>query len=406
MEESRKSISKKKFIVFLGIIFFIGYFFGRITVRVDYQNQSFSNILNSLEINFENPALERDFFSDVLITIKQKYYKQPVSEKDLFYGALKGLLYGLNDQYSVFFDPVESKEIKTELAGSFEGIGAEIGLKKGVITVIAPLEGTPAERAGLKSGDSILAINEQETVGISLYEAVQKIRGRRGTNVKLLIMRDGWNLPKDFLIKRDVINLVTVYYEMKEDDIAYLRLAYFNEKTLSEFEKNVRKIISSSPKGLIIDLRNNPGGYLYSAVEVAGFWTGQRIVVIEKGNDQLEKGHFPSRDAIFNNLPTIILVNNGSASGSEILAGALQDYGLAKILGEKTFGKGTVQELIELKDGSMIKITVAQWLTPNQREIEERGIQPDIELKIKDGEIEPEKDEQLEKAIELLKINN
>jgi len=402
MEENQHKPKSKKIFIYLVIIFFLGYLFGRTSISLDLKNQSFAEVLNTLEIHFQGQGVNKDFFGDVLTTIKEKYYKQPVPEKDLFYGALKGLVSGIGDNYSVFFDPKQANDLKTELSGSFEGIGAEISSKKGVITIVAPLEGTPADKAGLKTGDQILSIDDKDAIGLPLEEAVSKIRGQRGTEVKLLIMRESFDKPQEFLVRRDVIDIKSVKYEIKKNNLAYLRVSYFNENTLTEFEEAARKISAASPKGLILDLRDNPGGYLYAAVEMAGWWTGPKLVVIERGNDGKDKEHISTRQAVFNNLPTIILLNKGSASASEILAGALQDYKLAKLLGETTFGKGTVQELIELKDGSMLKITVAQWLTPNKREIEEKGVEPNIKITISDQDAEKAKDTQLEKALELL----
>lgn len=402
MDEKEKGFQSKKIIIYLIIIFFIGYIFGRTSISVNFNNQSFGQALNSIKINFQDKEVNKDFFGDVLTTIKEKYYKQPVSEKDLFYGALKGLVSGVGDEYSVFFDPQQANDVKTELAGSFEGIGAEIGSKKGIITVIAPLEETPADKAGLKAGDQILSINDQDAFGMSLEEAVSLIRGPRNTAVKLLIMRESFEKPQEFSIYRGVIDIKSVKYEFKNNQIAYLRVSYFNEDTLAEFEEATRKISAASPLGIILDLRDNPGGYLYAAVEMAGWWAGEKLVVFEKGKDGQSKEHISSRPSVFGKIPTIILVNKGSASASEIMAGALQDYKLAKILGETTFGKGTVQELIELKDGSMIKITVAQWLTPNQREIETSGIEPDIKVELNEEDVVADQDPQLDEAIKLL----
>lgn len=402
MEEKESKPKSKKTLVYLIAIFFIGYIIGRTSISANFNSQSFGEALNSIKVNFQSQEVNKDFFSDVLATIKEKYYKQPVSEKDLFYGALKGLVSGIGDNYSVFFDPKQANDLKVELSGSFEGIGAEIGSKKGVVTIIAPLEGTPADKAGLKAGDQILSINEKDALGISLDEAVSLIRGPRNSVVKLQIMREGFQRPQEFSIQRDVIDIKSVRYEIKDNNTAYLRVSYFNEDTLAEFEEATRKISAASPKGIILDLRDNPGGYLYDAVEMAGWWTGEKLIVYERGKDGQDKKHISGRPAIFDKVPTIVLVNKGSASASEILAGALQDYKLAKILGETTFGKGTVQELIELKDGSMIKITVAQWLTPLKREIEEKGIEPDIKVEMRDKDQEQSKDLQLDKAIQLL----
>jgi carboxyl-terminal processing protease len=397
MEEKKKT--NLKFIIFLLLAFLIGFIFGRI--YLPEREISLANLFT--KIQFKDEKIDYTLFQDVLETIRTKYFKQPVSEKDLFYGAIEGLVSGLKDPYTVFFKPEMAEKFKSELSGTFEGIGAEIDSKKGRIVIVAPLENTPAFRAGLKPGDEIYAIDGEDTLGMNLEEAVSKIRGKKGTQVKLLIMRKGWEKPKEFVITRDVIVIKTVKWEMK-GDLAYLKISYFNDRTLNEFDKAVREILLKSPKGIILDLRNNPGGYLYAAVEIAGNWIGENVVVIEKGRGGIESEHRSRRREKFSNLKTVVLVNHGSASGSEILAGALQDYKVAKIVGEKTFGKGSVQEVIEFKDGSMIKITVAQWLTPKRREIQDKGIEPDVTVEMTEKDYEEGKDPQLEKAIEILNL--
>ncbi len=397
MNQERK---EKKLVIFLIIAFLIGFIFGRLKFDFTPRETSLINLIK--KIPWQEKEIDYNLFLDVLETIKTKYFKQPVSENDLFYGALKGLVSGLGDPYSVFLEPKLAKDFKTELAGTFEGIGAEIDSKKGRIIIVAPLENTPAFKAGLKPADEIYAIDGENTFGMSIDEAVRKIRGEKGTQVKLLIMRKDWEKPKEFVITRDVIRIKTVKWEMK-DNIAYLKISYFNEMTISEFDQVVREILMRNPKGLILDLRNNPGGYLSVAIEIAGNWVGEKIVVVEKGRDGLEKEYRSSRREKFSHLPTIVLINNGSASGSEILAGALQDYGLAKLVGEKTFGKGSVQELVEFKDGSLIKITVANWLTPKRREIQGKGIEPDINVEMTEKDYEEGKDPQLKKALEVIK---
>lgn len=402
MEENKEKKTKKKFIIFLVISFLIGLIIGRFFLLPFKEKEiSLENFIE--KVKTKNEEIDYNLFLDVLEILKTKYIKQPISEKDLFYGALQGFVAGLKDPYSVFLDPESAQKFKTELTGTFEGIGAEIGQKNGRIVIIAPLENTPAERAGLMAGDEIYAINDEDTLGMSVDEAVNKIRGKKGTEVRLLIWRKKWEKTKEFKIIRDVIRVKTVRWEMKENNIAYLRISYFNDKTVNEFDRAVREILIRSPKGIILDLRNNPGGYLFAATEIAGAWVGDKVVVFEKFRSGQEIEHRPIKKEKLSNFKTVILVNKGSASGSEILAAALQDYGKAKILGEKTFGKGSVQEIVDLKDGSMVKITTALWLTPKKREIEGKGIEPDIKVEITDKDIEEGKDPQLEKAIEIIK---
>lgn len=405
--ENQPTKFSKNLIILIIIVFLSGFILGRFFIFLSFypfteKPESFESILQRLKE--DNATLDYSLFLDVFTLIKNKYVKQPVSEKDLFYGAISGLVMGLKDPFSVFFPPEMAKKFKIDLTGVFEGIGAEIGQKKNRITIIAPLPETPAEKAGLKAGDEIYTIDDEDTLNMSLDYAVSKIRGPKDTQVKLLIFRKNWEKPKEFVIKRGVIKVKTVSYEMKDNEIAYLKISYFNEKTVSEFEKAVKTILFSKPKGLILDLRNNPGGYLYAAIEIASIWLGDKVVVFEKGRKGEEKSHSGNRERKFHNLKTVVLINKGSASGAEILAGALQDYGLAKLIGEKTFGKGSVQELEELRDGSMVKITTAYWLTPNKRLIDEKGIEPDFIIEMTEKDYEEEKDPQFEKAIELLKF--
>jgi len=346
--------------------------------------------------------LDYNLFQQVWDLAKTQYVKQPVSDQDLFYGALKGMIAGLKDPYSTFLDPELSKKFQDEMAGSFEGVGMEIGIKNNYLTVIAPLPNTPASRAGLRAGDKIYAIDKAETTNMSLEQAVSLIRGPKGTKVVLTIFREGWGKPREMEVIRDVINIITVSWEIKKDQIAYLKLSHFNETTASEFKKAAAEILKKNPRGLILDLRNNPGGYLDSAVEIAGYWLKNDLAVISRDAQAKETEYRPDGQGELSKLPTVVLINGGSASGSEILAGALQDWQKATLVGEKTFGKGSVQNLTPLSDGSALKITIAYWLTPKRRMINEIGIAPDIEIKLTEEDYNQNRDPQLDKAMELL----
>lgn len=335
-------------------------------------------------------------------TIKTKYYHQPTNEVKFLYGAEAGLVASLGDPYSVFFEPKVATEFSRELSGSIFGIGAEVSIKKDVLTVIAPLPETPAERAGLKPGDKILAIDGLDTSGMALDLAVSKIRGDKGTTVKLLIMRDGFKKPQEFSIVRGDIQVKSVRYELK-NNIAYIKVSHFNEDTGADFTKAVDKVLRDNPRGVIIDLRNNPGGYLNVAVDMIGEWMAEDVAVIERTSNNEQKEYKTNGRARLNNYPTVVLINKGSASASEILAGALQDYGRAKIVGEQSFGKGTVQSYELFDDGSALKLTVAEWLTPKKRAIDKNGITPDIVVKLTNEDADNLKDPQLDKALELLK---
>ncbi|MFC1612579.1 S41 family peptidase [Patescibacteria group bacterium] len=339
-------------------------------------------------------------FWEVWEKIKEDYAYQPLDEVKMFYGAISGMVATLGDPYTVFLEPQVAEEFQQELAGKFEGIGAEIGITNGQLMIIAPLLDSPAEQAGLKAGDKILAIDDFNTKGISLGHAVKRIRGDKGTEVRLLISRDGLGEAEEIKIVRDKIVVKSVQWHM-EGDFAYIRILQFGTDTIRDFDKTVKKIILKNPKGIILDLRNNPGGFLDAAVKMAGEWIPQKPVVYERYKDQ-DKAFSAYGKGRFKDFKTIILINKGSASGSEIVAGALKDYNKAIIVGEKTFGKGSVQDYSEYRDGSALKLTIALWLTPNKNSIDGEGIEPDVAVEISDEDRQEGKDPQLEKAKELL----
>ncbi len=341
-------------------------------------------------------------FWDVWNRAKKDYIKKDTPDTKLFYGALAGIVSSLHDPYSVFLDPDTAKEFNDDLSGEFEGIGAEIGFKSGQLVVIAPLPGTPAEKAGLRAGDKILAIDKKNTSTFSLEYAVSLIRGKKGTDVVLKIFRDGEKEARDLTITRNTIAVDSVKWEMKKDDVAYIKITSFAKDTEGKFGQAVRELLPKNPKGLIIDLRNNPGGFLDTAVQVSGYWVDGKTVVIEEYGDGKRDPYSGTSKPILKDMKTIILVDGGSASASEILSGALQDYGKATLVGKKTFGKGSVQDLQQLKDGSAIKLTIAHWLTPLGRSINEEGIKPDVEVGITPDDIEKKKDPQLDKAMSLV----
>ncbi len=344
-----------------------------------------------------------NLFWEVWDDLEKKYVdKDKVNEKKMFYGAIKGLVESLGDPYTIFMDPRVSKEFEDDLAGTFEGIGAEIGIKNDVLTIIAPLPGMPAEKAGLRAGDKVLAIDGKSTTGITIDEAVNKIRGPKGTQVTLTIYREGLDETKDITITRGTIKVSSVRTNLRDDDIFVIKITNFNTDTEELFNKAVREIIDKNPKGIILDLRNNPGGFLDTAIEVASEWIEDGVVVIEEFGDGRKNEYLARGRARLKHFPTVVLVNEGSASASEIVAGALQDYKKATIIGKKTFGKGSVQILDGLKDGSSLKITVAKWLTPNGNYINEKGITPDIEVDLTLEDFNADKDPQMDKAIEVL----
>ncbi len=337
-------------------------------------------------------------FWDVWNAIKSKYVYQSSTEDNqkLIYGAASGLVSSLGDPYSVFFPPQDASQFNQDMTGQFGGIGAEIGAnKQGQIVVIAPINGTPAYKAGIESGDLILKIDNQVTSGLSVDEAVKKIRGKEGTDVTLTIIRNGWNNPKDIKINRQIINVPTVDFEMVDSNgkkdpngtIAYIRIYNFYEQSPYLFYQAALQASANHAKGIIIDLRDNPGGYLDAAVSVGGWFVDKgRVIVTEEFRDPKNNNVFNSSGpSIFDKTPTLVIINKGSASASEILAGALKEDDGALIVGEKSFGKGTVQELIPFSDGSMMKLTIAHWLTPKGNQIDKNGITPDIAITSKES---------------------
>jgi len=327
---------------------------------------------------------ELKLFSDVIYII-QKDYVEETKSKDLIYGAIKGMLETL-DPHSGFLPPNMFKDMQDETKGRFEGIGIGITIKEGVLTVEgSPIEDTPAFKAGIQSGDQIIKIEGEPTKNLSLFEAVKRIRGPKGTKVTITIMREGFTQPQDFTLIRDVIPVRSVRYELLEKGYGYIRISQFQEKTDSEFDKAMKALEEESKgtlKGLVLDLRNNPGGLLDQAVKVADHFVGAGIIVSIDGRREEQRQKWVAHpEPIATRYPLVVLVNNGSASGSEIVAGAIQDHGRGILVGTQTFGKGSVQTIIPLKDGSGLRLTTARYYTPNGRSIQAKGIVPDIIVK-------------------------
>ncbi len=318
-------------------------------------------------------------FTDVL-SVVQDNYAEDVDQKKLIYGAVKGMLQGL-DPHSSFMAPEEYKEMQVETKGSFGGIGIEIGIRDGMLTVVAPIEDTPAFRAGIKAGDRIVKIDEKYTKDMSINDAVKLMRGPKGAKVSIWILRESWKDPQEFAITRDVIMVKSVKYKSLEDGFGYIRIAQFQEKTTNDLEDALNKLGSKDGKlkGLILDLRNNPGGLLQQAVEVSDKFLDSGLIVYTKGRAPGQDMRFEARtEGTHPQYPMIALVNGGSASASEIVAGALQDHKRAVILGTQTFGKGSVQTIMPLSDGSAIRLTTSKYYTPSGRSIQAKGIEPDI----------------------------
>ena len=351
------------------------------------------------------PKVDLSLFWDVWERLEKNYVDQEALKPEkMVYGAISGMVSSLGDPYTVFLPPSENKQVEDELRGSFEGIGIQFGFRDSKMVVIAPLKGTPAERAGLRAGDLILKIDGVETRGMSLPEAQRRIKGPKGTKVVLTILSEGEKEPRDVEIIRGVIVLRTVEVEWR-GKVAIIKVFRFNQQTNRDWEKEISTIVfgRKQPEGIVLDLRDNPGGYLSSAVYVAGEFLERGEVVALQEKRGKEKGEFRvDRKGRFLTTPLVVLVNKGTASASEILAGALQEKGRAKLVGEKTFGKGSIQEVEDLRKGAGLHITVAHWLLPSGKSIEKEGLKPDFEVKRTKEEAEEEKDFQLEKALELL----
>ncbi|MEA3272051.1 MAG: S41 family peptidase [Patescibacteria group bacterium] len=404
----KKSLLRKSLLVYLAVVFLTltfvgGYSFGQIVGVNSVLDREAGQVTNK-EIIPEHLSKDIDFslFWEVWDLVKRKHLKQPVNEAKLAYGAMAGIVAALEDPYSVFFEPEISKKFLDDMAGTFSGIGAEIEIKNSQLIIVAPLSDSPAERAGIRAGDSIMAIDGESTAGITIKEAVDTIRGPEGTVVMLLIMRDGLDGVKEIPITRGEIIVKSVELEIKEGNIAYVSVRQFGNDTIYSFKKIANEIIKKDVKGIILDLRGNPGGYLDAAVEMTGEWVNGDVVVFEEDYT----GSFTEYRSVargqLKGIPTVVLVNQGSASGSEIVAGALQDYEMATVVGMQTFGKGSVQDYEQLRDGSAVKITIAEWLTPNKRSIEDEGVAPDIEVDLTEEDFNADLDPQMEKAMEIL----
>lgn len=354
--------------------------------------------------------LDFSLFWDVWNSLNEKYVDpSKLDTQKMLYGAINGMVNSVGDPYTVFLEPKISKKFQEEISGAFGGVGMEIGKRNDVLTVIAPLKDTPAARAGIKAGDKILKIDGKITGGLSVEEAVNLIRGKKGTKVVLTVSDNG--NTKDVELIRDTVKIPSVEWELLDGDIAYLQVYTFNQNVDSEFQKAAEQILKSPATKLIVDLRNNPGGLLDSSINLAGWFLNQNQVITMQEFRDGKREEFKSKgNGALRIYQTLFLINGGSASASEILAGAVHDNLNIQLIGEKSFGKGSVQQLEEFKNGSSLKVTIAKWLTPNGRSITDLGIEPNVEVKMpedpKEGEIElgtPGKDPQLDKALELLK---
>jgi carboxyl-terminal processing protease len=363
-----KSSKGKRIALFIAAISVVAVFVG-----VSVQHRSTAQAANDYE--------SIELFTDVLSIVK-KSYVEDVDTKKLIYGAINGMLSSL-DPHSSFMPPDMYKEMKIETKGAFGGLGIEISIKEGLLTVISPIEDTPAYKAGIKAGDQILKIDSKFTKDLSVMEAVKRMRGTKGTQVILTIMREGFEKPKEFPLTRDVIQVKSVKFKTLDDGFGYIRIAQFQEKTdddLSAAFESLKKGNGGKLRGLVLDLRNDPGGLLDQAVRVADHFLEEgKLIVYTEGREKDAKMRFTARKGDKEPAyPVVILINSGSASASEIVAGALQDHNRAVIMGTQSFGKGSVQTIIPLSDNSGLRLTTARYFTPSGRSIQAKGISPDI----------------------------
>lgn len=382
--------------LFIIFIIFAGVFFG-------------GGVLVGKELKVIEPGspLELDKVQEVYQELQnQFFFKEGLDREKLEYGAAKGFVDAAGDPYTYFLNPDENREFTEVINGSFEGIGAEIGLnEQREIVIIAPLEGSPAKRAGLEPQDIVLQIDKSLTTGITLDEAVKLIRGPKGSMVTLTVERVGFPEPIKIPIARDVIKIPTLKWELRNKDIAYIQLFNFHERASQTFDQAAKEVLNSSARNIVLDLRGNPGGILQEAVAIGGWFIdkGTPVALEHFGNGE-SRTYESSGPAKLKGFPLAILIDRGSASASEILAGALRAHNNAILVGEKTFGKGTVQIVKDFRDGSALRVTTSQWFLPNETSIDKEGLAPDI-LQAKEGVNEKE-DPQLQKAIEALRSQN
>ncbi len=406
-----QNLSKKGLFILVCIALLGGGFYGGIRFEKFKSNDAVENIVTQIVNKSAGQPADIDFglFWTALSKLEEKFVDQNKLEdkRKLVYGAIEGMVNSLGDPYTVFLKPEESKKFEEQINGSFGGVGIEIGMRKNLLTVIAPIKNTPAQKAGILAGDIIVKINDKDASGLAIDEAVNQIRGKKGTSVKLAIQRTGLKEPKDFTLTREEIKVPSIDWKLLDGHIAHLQLFIFNRNVDSEFEKVAKEILASKADRIILDLRNNPGGLLDSAVDIASwFLDPNETVVSERFADKTETVLKTSKIADLKKYPIVIIINKGSASASEILAGALRDDRGVKVVGETSFGKGSVQELLDLTtDGkkSTLKITIAKWFTPSGVSINDNGIKPDVEVKRTEEDVTNNKDPQLDKALEIIK---
>jgi carboxyl-terminal processing protease len=393
-------------LVIFGSIFASGFYFGK---HKQFQADQLASIINKED----SITTSVDFapFWKAWRVINEKYVptnstttEEVVSDQARVYGAIQGMVASLGDPYTVFFPPVESKTFSEEISGNFEGVGMEVGIRDGILTVIAPIKGTPAFRAGIKAGDKILKIDNIVTNNLTVEEGITLIKGKKGTTVKFSLLREGIKDPFEISVVRDVIEFPTIDTEIK-NDVFVIHLYNFSAISPNLFRNALRDFIDSGKSKMVLDLRGNPGGYLEAAIDMASwFLPVGSVVVKEDFRDEEDAQVYRSKgyNIFTDKLKLAILIDGGSASASEILAGALHDNGIGTLVGTQSFGKGSVQELVDITPTTSLKVTIAKWLTPKDISISHQGLTPDVEVKLDEEKFKKGEDTQLNKAIEIL----
>ena len=336
--------------------------------------------------------------------IEREFYhpqKEP-DPQEMIYGAVGGMIASMGDRHTTFVEPAQTSIWEEDLQGSFEGIGANVSMVDGRLVITCPLAGSPAEKAGLQANDVVLEVDGVKIENLDLLEAISLIRGPKGTIVHLKISREGQSEPFEVAIKREKIDLPTVESEMLDGGIGYLRLTEFNARATSLMRDTLKQLLDQEARGMVLDLRSNPGGYLQTAVEIGSQFIDEGIILIERGKNGVEREYRARKGGVATQIPLVVLVDGRTASASEIVAGAIQDHGRGVLVGQPTYGKGSVQESHHLSDGSSLRVTTARWYTPNDREIDEQGLTPDIVVEFTPEDVAEGRDPQLDRAREYL----
>jgi carboxyl-terminal processing protease len=391
----KKSIHPAIFFVCLGVVLVLGYLTGT------QHQQIVGTVVNPIiGLNTHEGEIDLSSVQETYRELASNFYGD-LDEQALIDGASRGLVEAAGDDYTVYLDADEANEFNNSLSGNIGGgIGAEIGVRDEQVTIIRVLPDNPAESSGLNAGDKIIGVNDESTEGWTVQQAVEKIRGEEGTTVKISVLRG--NEVKEFDITRDIINNPSVVTSI-EDSVGVLRLTRFDNDTARLTKAAAQEFINEDVQGIVVDLRGNGGGYLTAARDVAGLWLNDKIVVNEKAGDRVVDTVRTKSSAVLSDIPTVVLLNASSASASEILAAALRDHGAAKIVGERSFGKGSVQRLIELPGNSLLKVTFARWYTPEGLDISADGVVPDKKVELTQEDINADRDPQLLEAIRMIK---